>query len=361
MSIPLPRLHTSPGPAYTGLKTLLAALLLGSIGLAAAAEAPQSIRLSPEDSARIRGIQLNSAIPQDDIKTLSERYIRTQVVNTAPTPGAGGIIGAIIGGLIADAIINSQIKKRMEQSALAWPTITESVADFDFRKDFWNEIRMLPNAGPRFKIAASGYFPGERPYMDYPETTGGIPLDAILDLHTEYILGPGMKTLQVSTQAALRTRAEGKEIYRATYTFTTPPVSSGEYQDAANSWAHNKGERYRAAMRLAAVYTARMLWLDLLGPEAPASNLNPEQILRAADLDRQERLFNTEIGNVVEKSGDLFIVRNKTGNMVTVIRGTEFVAGAAPAGSPSAASTPAPAGNNMLTLDDLRDLLSPSP
>lgn len=341
------------------LQIVLFALLLCLPGTAAA-QSPAGISLLEEEAARIRGIRLNSAIPQDDIKTQTERFIRTQVVNTAPVPTAGGILGAIIGAVIADAIVNSQIQKRIEQSALAWPTIVESVADFDFRRELWNEIDGILNSGIRFKIADKAYFQGERPYIDNPESIRGIPVDAILDLHTEYILDAGMKTLQVSTKAVMRTRQDDREIYRATYTFTTPPVSAGDYQDAANNWAANKGELYRSAMRLAAIYTARMLWLDLLGSNAPAPNGTPSQMIRVSDLDRQETLINIEIGNVVERNGDIFVARDNNGNLRTVIRGKEFRSSIAvmPQGQPpTAASSTQTRVENGISLDDLKDLL----
>jgi hypothetical protein len=320
-------------------------------GAATAAQAPpDSIALSQEDAARIRGIRVTSAIPQDDVKTLSERFIRTQVIHTGVPVGAGGIIGAIIGAAIADAMVNAQIKKRMELSALAWPTILESVSDFDFRREFWSVLDALLDSDIRFKVADKRYFNDERPYMDAPETVDGVPLDATLDLHTEFALGMGMKTLQVTTGAVLRSRHNGAETYRSTYTFTTPPVSSGEFQEAANRWAENKGETYRVAMRLAAQYSARMLWLDLLGGNAPVPRAEPARSIRASDLGQPSGLFSPEIGSLVEAHGEVFIVRDSKGNLRTEIRGTEFQptlargpAGLAPASSAAAApASPAP-------------------
>lgn len=344
---------------HASLQIVLFAFLLCLLETATA-QSPAGISLLREEAERIRGIRLNSAIPQDDIKTQTERFIRTQVVNTTPVPTAGGILGAIIGAVIADAIVNSQIQKRMEQSALAWPTIVENVADFDFRKELWSEIDGMLNSGIRFKIADKAYFKGERPYMDNPESIRGIPLDAILDLHTEYILGLGMKTMQVSTKAVMRTRQDDKEIYRANYTFTTPPVSTGDYQDAANNWAANKGELYRSAMRLAAIYTARMLWLDMLGPNAPTLNETPPQMIRVSDLERQETLINIEIGNVVERNGDIIVARDNNGNLRTVMRGKEFRSSIAvtPQGQPPSVASPTQAQvETGLSLDDLKDLL----
>jgi len=178
----------------------------------------------------------------------------------------------------------------------------------------------------------------------------GVPLDATLDLHTEFLLGMGMKTLQVTTGVVLRSRHNGVEIYRSTYTFTTPPVSSGEFQEAANRWAENKGETYRVAMRLAAQYTARMLWLDLLGGSAPVLRAEPQRSIRASDLGQPSGLFSPEIGSLVETHGEVFIVRDSKGNLRTEIRGTEFrptlargPAGLAPTGSAAAGPANPPA------------------
>jgi hypothetical protein len=359
----------------TLIRLAVFALLAPGWGLAQMASAqttpPKSISLTAADAARIKSIKLFSAIPQDDIKTPTERFIRTQV-NPTPAYGGGGILGAIIGAVIADAIINSQIKARLEQIALAWPTIVESVADYDFRAEFWSELEKLQKADLRFRIADRQYFRGERPYAQVPEAVDGVPIDAVVDLNTEYLLQAGLRTLQVTTTAVMKLRNSEKEIYRASYTFTTPPViaSNDDFQGAANRWAADGGRLYRAALRLAAQQTARMLQLDLLDAKAPLPAIAPVQLLRTGDLGREDRVFSQDIGNVIERDKDLYVVRDKSNNMRSVIAGKAFapadlppptvaegmpIIGDRPPQAPAAA--PGQSQEAGVSLDSLRDLL----
>ena len=352
---------------YCGRSFVL--VLLMWAGLAGAQTPPASKPLAAEDAAKIGGVFVVSAVPQADIKTTSEQFIRAQVINTG-VRGGGGLIGALIGA----AIVNSQIKKRLEEAALALPKIVDSVADFDFREELWAELDRVIKAETRFKIADSRFISGERSYFDPPESARGVPVDAVLDLNTEYALGIGMRTMIVTTTALLKLRGTEKEIYRAGYTFATAPIAATDFESAATRWSADNGALYRAAMRLAVVQTARMLQLDLLGADAPVAPAVPLKTLHMSDLDRQAGLANPELGALIEQNDDIFVTRDDKNNMRSVMRGKEFttvLAVAPPVPRPRVTETlPSTAAPDLareerrseqpepqLSMDSLRDLL----
>ena len=137
------------------------------------------LALSAADAERIRGIVVVSAIPQDDVRKQTERFIRTTVNSVRPT--GAGLIGAIIGAVIADAIVNSQTQSRIERAALALPIIMEQAKDLDFRQEFWQRLGERLDTESRFEIADETHLKTERGHVEIPERVQNVPVVARIE------------------------------------------------------------------------------------------------------------------------------------------------------------------------------------
>lgn len=314
-----------------------------------------TIKLSAPDAERIRAVYLVSAIPQDDVRKQTERFIRT-TVNFVRAPSGGGLFGAIIGAAIADAIINEQIKSRLERAALAMPVIMESIRDFDFREEFWRELGSRLDADTRFELAGEAYLRAERGKMDIPEKANDIPVDAVLDLETTYYLSHDLRILIVRLSAQLQSRDGQKVYHRAVYAYDTPPIGEEGYEAAARAWAADDGGPFRAALGEGIEQVLRMLYGDMLGRERfPVVGGGD---LRVADLGRAKG--DRVIGSIVEQTGDRYIARLPNGNLISTARGTRFNPDTA--GEPGYATAGARLARTALAVDleELKDLLPPA-
>ena len=359
------------GSSARASATLAAALLLAAApGARAQMDVPRTAqdeaRTSPQDEARaprvalsgadadrMRNIFLVSAIPQDDVRKQTERFIRT-TVNFVRAPGGAGIIGAIIGAAIADAIINNQIQTRLEKAALALPIIMESVKDFDFREEFWRQLGTRLENDTRFDIADETYLSAERGHLDVPETVNNVPVDAVLDLETTYYLSHDLRILIVRLSALLQSRDSSRVYHRAVYAYDTPPVADEGYESAARAWAADEGAAFRAALAEGADQVLAMLYGDMLGRDRYAAAGGAE--LKVSDLERIRS--DRVIGTIVEQNGGRYIVRLPNGNLISTARGARFVPNPETAARSPLEVREARA-SMAVNLDDLKDLLPP--
>jgi hypothetical protein len=311
------------------------------------------VSLSAADADTIHGVYLVSTIPQDDIRKQTERFIRT-TVNFVRAPGGAGIIGAIIGAAIADAIINNQVKTRLERSALALPIILDQVKDLDFREEFWRRLGARLGGETRFDIAEEVYLKEERGHLDIPAQVRGVPVDAVLDLETTYYLSADLRVLVVRLSVLLQSRDQSKVFHRAIYAYDTPPVSDEGYEAAARAWAADEGAAFRSALVGGAEQVLQLLYGDMLGKDRYTAAAGAE--LHVSDLGRSS--FSRVIGTVVEQKGDRYVVRVPNGNLISTARGKRYVA-EPDAGADTVAQEGAPTTRLIppVSLDDLKDLL----
>lgn len=311
------------------------------------------VPLSAADADSIRGVYLVSTIAQDDIRKQTERFIRT-TVNYVRAPGGAGIIGAILGAAIADAIVNNQIKTRLERAALALPTILDQVKDLDFREEFWRRLGARLGSETRFEIAEEAYLKEERGHLDIPAQVRGVPVDAVLDLETTYYLSADLRVMLVRLSVLLQSRDQSKVFHRAIYAYDTPPVSSEGYEAAARAWAADEGAAYRAALIEGGEQVLRLLYGDMLGRDRYTAAAGAE--LHVSDLGRSSS--GRLIGTVVEQKGDRYVVRVPNGNLISTARGTRYVPDP-DAGMDAVAKEGAPSTRLIppVSLEDLKDLL----
>lgn len=337
----------------------LAWLLCGLLaaGSAGAQVEKDCVPLSGFDAVKLRGIRVLSAIPQEDVQKATLPYIRTQVQVVGPPPSSSSILGAIIGVAIGDAIVNSQIQKRVERASLAFPGLLEAVGDFDFRRQFWSRLDEEMAREGRFKVLELVTFDGERGHLEQPQSVRGEPLDAVLDLRTEYFLSADLRAFVMRTDAVLHAAGDQREMYRCRYHFATPPVAAEELEPALAAWAADGGALYRAAAVIGMVQTLKMLRFDLTGLEAPRPAGGPAQVTETVQA-RGVLVRQPIPGGVVEREDGAVIVRDPKGAMRAALEGDTF----APSAEAIAAAAAAPGAGRRsaagpVMLDDLLGMI----
>lgn len=313
---------------------------------------PQRLSLSDEQAKQIQGIYVLSAIDQDDVVKVTERYQRTQVVPRGVVP-AGNIFAAIIGAAIGDAIVNNQIKERVERAALSFPVILDAAKDFDFRREFWKRLAAKLDRELRFDIAGTRVYAGPRGHFEAPDAVRGIPVDAVLELNTEYYLGTDLRVMVVVMRAVVHSPDFSKVHHAAIYAYDTPPVSEEGFEAAAKAWAENDGAKYRGALLEGAEQVIAMLVGDLLAEERfPKEGVD----LTTGDLGRSG--ISRTIGKIVHTRGNRHIARVPNGNLISVAKGPLFSLPTEADDEP--ADEPVRPRRTGVTIDDLHDLLPPT-
>jgi hypothetical protein len=291
-------------------------------GAAAAQNAEREcVPLDATEAARLRNIVVMSAIPQADVMATTMPRIRTHV-QPPVNAGGGGIIGALIGGLIVDAIINSDVKRSSERAALAFPSLLEQTRDFDFRREFWDRLREAMDRDTRFKTLDVATF-SERGHVEQPDTVRGEPVDALLDLRTEYAMSPDLRAFIIRTEVLLQSRPDARELYRCSYHFVTPPVGGGVFETAIGTWAAQEGALYRAAALIGIEQTLGMLRLDLTGQDAPRPS-GAETRIAAVAWQPGVVIHAPLSANVVDRVDGVVIARDSRGHMRAAVEGEVF-------------------------------------
>jgi hypothetical protein len=329
---------------------LCCALMMAPAALAQEA-AGECTALSASEAPRIRSIRVMSAIPQDDVQQQTMPMIRTVVRPAvgAAAPSSSGLLGAIIGHLIVDAMINTDVKKRMEEAALAFPALMEQVKDFDFRAEFWTRLDAALGADTRFRVLEIKTFSAERSYVEQPDTVRGEPIDAVLDLRTQYALSADLRAFVMTTEVLLQARPDGRELYRCEYSFVTPPASSGNAEAAIAAWAAQEGALYRAAAVIGMEQTLKILRLDLTGDDAPRPS--GEEIRVGEVRTRPGVVIHAPVtGYLVNREGNLIITRDAKGRMRAAMEAEAF--------APSPEMISASTRSGSVELDELLGVMS---
>jgi hypothetical protein len=343
------------------LALLLCCILLAARPALAQPERNDCLPLAGLEAAKLRHIRVMSAIPQDDVQKLTLPMIAATVQPPAGVSLGGGLVFAIVASVIVNSVVNAQVQKRVEQATLAFPPLLEQVKDFDFRRQFWRRLEASLAQDRRFKVLEITTFNGERGYVEQPETAGGEPVDAVLDLRTEYALTPDLRSFVMMTQVLLQARSDNRELYRCRYFFTTPPVADGEYEAAIAAWAAERGALYRAAAVLGMQQTMKMLRYDLTGEDAPRAAGEAAQVYesRAAPTG----MMRVPVaGALVEREDGALIVRDAQGFMRSAFEGEVF----APSPETVAAASEEAAGATRgragpVALEDLLGVLDEAP
>jgi hypothetical protein len=334
---------------------VLCCALLAACPALAQEERKDCLALSGLEAAKLSNIRVMSAIPQDDVQKLTLPMIQAHVQPPTGVSFGGGLIFSVVASVIVSSVINSQVQKRIEQATLAFPPLMEQVKDFDFRRQFWSRLERSLEDDRRFKVLDIATYDSERTYAEQPETVGGEPLDALLDLRTEYALTPDLRSFMMVTQAVLQTRADNREIYRCRFHFTTPPVSAGEYEAAIAVWAADGGALYRAAAVIGMQQTMKMLRFDLTGDDAPRPSGAEVQVHESRAAPAGSIIRAPIAGGLVEREDGALIARDAQGFLRSTIEGETF--SPTPEVVAAAAQAPAPgAGRGRagpVALDDL--------
>jgi hypothetical protein len=346
-------------------RVLLCCGLLAAAPAAAQGVLKSCVPLAAEDAAKVRSIRVTSAIPQDDVQKMTLPLIQAHVQAPAGAGFGGGLILSVVASVVVTAAINADVRRRIEQATLAFPPLLEEVKDFDFRRQFWTRLARGLERGSRFRILDITTFDSERGYLDQAETVGGEPVDAMLELRTEYALAPDLRSFMMVTDALLQSRADNRELYRCRYTFSTPPVSEGDYAAAIAVWAADQGALYRAAALMGIQQTLKMLRYDLTdeAPPAPAVGEGHAHDLIAGPAGPVRIAVK---GTLIERDAGAVIVRDANGLLRSSAEGQAFappqeVVAAASSGPPPASPSLDRRSMGPIGLDDLLGVMEDAP
>ena len=309
-----------------------AALVFASVMVATAPATAQDRReclaLSAQDAAKVRNVRVLSAIPQNDALHQTLPLIRISVDGNrggavGGAPGLG-LLGAIVAAAIVQTVVNSQVERAVERATLAFPALSEATKDFDFRRHFWTRLDGEMQGEGRFKVLEVLTFSGERSYTEQAASVDGQPVDAVLDLRTEYALSPDLRSFVMSTQVLLQAREDNRELYRCRYDFATPPVGEGEFEPAIAAWSANEAALYRAAAVLGMRETLKMLRFDLTGADAPRPGGEEVKVHEGRPIAGGAVRIAMK-SNQVHREDGVIIARDALGVMRAAVEGTQFI------------------------------------
>ena len=331
-----------------------AVLLLACLLASPVASGQDDKECVPLRTSLVKNVRVTSAIPQEDLQKSTIAYIRTTVVHTTP-PTSAGIIGALIGATIADALINNMIKKKVEEASLALPALLEQTRDYDVREAFWARLEAALAEPGRLNPLDLTVFKSERGHFELGDRVRGEQVEGLLDLHTHYALTADLKSFVMTTDARIQNPG-GYELYRCKYVFSTPPLvgNDADAAAAARAWAANGGAAYRAAVGLGIEQTMRMLRHDLLN-EDPPRPAGVEIKIRETRIQGAVIVQFPVAATQIERVGNVLIGRDEKGILRSSLDAPYFVAASVPASVAVTERRAMPVEDT--TLEDLEALL----
>lgn len=253
--------------------------LLCVAGLAGCAISPVK-PLYPAEAAKIKTVDVRVSAPKEAL-SVQQLISATTVTPTGPAYGGAGLLGAIIGAAIADAIINTQHKKNADMLRLQLAGLSDQVATLDYGATVSGDL------SGRLKAMAPGKITSVR-RLDKPlvgqamaDAAKTTKADAVLFVDISHsfsnggIVRPGAAALPTSGMS-LGIRAnvvmharDGTLLAKDSYVFVTPRSADAANEARVTWWRDN--ERYKELLLRTGPAFATALTEQIFGQPAYAS------------------------------------------------------------------------------------------
>lgn len=208
--------------------------------------------LYPSEAAKLKTIDLRISAPKEAL-SVQQLISATTVVNTGPAYGGAGILGAVIGAIIVDAIVNAENKKNADALRLELAGLNDQVAGMDYgslvSKNLDNDLRKV--AGDRIVAVSQGKILDKQGMIAAAKASSS---DAVLFVDINHAFanaGPvrpgtasaiGGMNLGVNARVTLLSKG-GEELVKDSYVFVTPQSADATNEARVTWWRDN--DRYK--------------------------------------------------------------------------------------------------------------------
>ena len=262
---------------------------------------PQYVPLNQDNAKKIQKVDVRSVVVQDEIIAKADP-------STISAATGGGLIPALI-----DASITRARQERLQTAMESFYAVVE---DYDFRSEYWPQLRTHLQENYPLKVVKITTTPRTLASKELQQIIPNLaPNEGYLSLLTEYYFSTDLRAVSVSTMAQLWTKNAQQPVYKNRVTYQSSPLGSGGEQSAL-AWSENHGQVFYEKLKEGIRETLAMLSLDIDNNSLPAK---PEQINIKYNFGGNSPGNKQSIqGTVIARRGDRVIIRDSIGYLYSV-------------------------------------------